>query len=117
VPSVCVIAIAGLAALGIATGKGWHSQTAADHATPVQVASNAQQSARVLASMGTLPLAFEANQGQTDRQVKYMARGNGYTVFLTANDADGVQRNMMGRHQLLQLWNAARRDRDDDSSL
>jgi len=87
VPSVCVIAIAGLAALGIATGKGWHSQTAADHATPVQVASNAQQSARVLASMGTLPLAFEANQGQTDRQVKYMARGNGYTVFLTANDA------------------------------
>jgi hypothetical protein len=36
--------------------------------------------------MGTLPLAFEANQGQTDPQVKYMARGNGYTVFLTAND-------------------------------
>jgi hypothetical protein len=31
-------------------------------------------------------LAFEANQGQTDPQVKYMARGNGYTVFLTGND-------------------------------
>jgi hypothetical protein len=33
-----------------------------------------------------LPLAFEANQGQTDPQVKYMARGSGYTVFLTASD-------------------------------
>jgi hypothetical protein len=40
----------------------------------------------VQASLATLPLAFEANQGQTDPQVKYMARGNGYTVFLTANE-------------------------------
>src|SRR6202011_3068684 len=49
-------------------------------------ALRAEQSARVRASLETLPLAFEANQGQTDAQVKYMARGNGYTVFLTAHD-------------------------------
>src|ERR1019366_857737 len=42
---------------------------------------------RVQASYASLPLAFEQNQGQTDAQVKYMARGNGYTLFLTANDA------------------------------
>jgi len=48
-------------------------------------ASNARVS-RVRASLNTLPLAFEANQGQTDPQVKYMARGNGYTLFLTATD-------------------------------
>jgi hypothetical protein len=36
--------------------------------------------------METFPLAFEANRGQTDPQVKYMARGNGYSVFLTAHD-------------------------------
>ena len=47
---------------------------------------SAEQRNRVRASLGTLPLAFEANQGQTDPQVKYMARGGGYTVFLTAND-------------------------------
>jgi hypothetical protein len=46
-----------------------------------------EQSARVRASMKTLPLAFEANHGQTDPHVKYMARATGYTVFLTANDA------------------------------
>ena len=33
------------------------------------------------------PLCFEANQGQTDAQVKYLARGPGYTVFLTATEA------------------------------
>jgi hypothetical protein len=43
--------------------------------------------ARVNASFAALPLAFEANQGQTDPQVKYMARGNGYTLFLTSGDA------------------------------
>jgi hypothetical protein len=40
----------------------------------------------VRAHLDALPLAFEANEGQTDPQVKYMARGNGYTAFLTANE-------------------------------
>lgn len=43
--------------------------------------------ARINASFAALPLAFEANEGQTDPQVKYMARGNGYTLFLTSGDA------------------------------
>jgi len=42
---------------------------------------------RIHASYAALPLAFEQNQGQTDPQVKFLARGNGYTLFLTANDA------------------------------
>src|SRR3984957_7707958 len=32
---------------------------------------------------GDLPLSFEANRGQADSQVKYMAPGRGYTIFLT----------------------------------
>ncbi len=43
--------------------------------------------ARINASYAALPLAFEANEGQTDPQVKYLARGNGYTLFLTPADA------------------------------
>src|ERR1700722_2003070 len=31
-----------------------------------------------------LPLMFEKNQGQTDSQVQFLSRGNGYSVFLTA---------------------------------
>jgi hypothetical protein len=41
----------------------------------------------VRADLDALPLAFEANQGQTDPQVKYMARGKGYKLFLTSSKA------------------------------
>jgi hypothetical protein len=34
-----------------------------------------------------LPLSFEPNHGQTDPQVKFLARGAGYGVFLTADQA------------------------------
>ena len=34
-----------------------------------------------------VPLSFELNQGQTDARVKYLARGPGYTVFLTPSEA------------------------------
>jgi hypothetical protein len=42
---------------------------------------------RVLEAYGKLPLNFEANQGQTDQQVKFLARGSGYSVFLTPTEA------------------------------
>ena len=32
---------------------------------------------------GKLPLSFEMNMGQTNRQVKFLSRGQGYTLFLT----------------------------------
>ena len=34
-----------------------------------------------------MPLVFESNQGQTDSRVKFLARGAGYGLFLTANEA------------------------------
>jgi hypothetical protein len=40
-----------------------------------------------LGSYGQLPLSFEANQGQTDGQVQFLARGQGYTLFLSASEA------------------------------
>jgi hypothetical protein len=64
------------------------NQAASPATKPVlSPAVNQQQSSRVRASLGALPLAFEANEGQSDPQVKYMARGNGYTLFLTGSDA------------------------------
>jgi Beta-propeller repeat/Abnormal spindle-like microcephaly-assoc'd, ASPM-SPD-2-Hydin len=41
----------------------------------------------VLATYGRLPLAFEINRGQTDRSVKFLTRGSGYTLFLTGTEA------------------------------
>jgi hypothetical protein len=39
------------------------------------------------ATYGKVPLHFEANQGQTDAQVKFLARGPGYALFLTPTEA------------------------------
>ena len=36
---------------------------------------------------GKLPLSFEANQGQSDPQVKFLSRGSGYSLFLTDSAA------------------------------
>jgi len=42
---------------------------------------------QVLANYGRLPLIFEPNQGQTDARVKFQARGSGYGLYLTAQEA------------------------------
>src|SRR5262245_7958287 len=43
--------------------------------------------ARFEQTYGKLPMRFEANEGQTDARVKFIARGAGYSVFLTGDEA------------------------------
>jgi hypothetical protein len=65
------------------------------HVAPDRVNASASQLSkldpstqrRILKDYGELPLAFEKNQGQTDSRVKFLSRGAGYTLFLTANQA------------------------------
>jgi hypothetical protein len=40
-----------------------------------------------LDSYGRLPLSFEANEGQTEPRVDFLARGPGYVLFLTSQEA------------------------------
>ncbi|WP_371380165.1 SBBP repeat-containing protein [Sporomusa aerivorans] len=40
-----------------------------------------------IAAYAALPTSFEANYGQTEAAVKFMARGSGYTLLLTAEGA------------------------------
>lgn len=54
---------------------------AAEHAREVRNSSKA--------------LRFEANRGQTDEQVKYLARATGYNIFLAENEADIVLHHEM----------------------
>jgi hypothetical protein len=50
--------------------------------------SPAQKTAPSRAELyGRLPLSFEANGGQTDPQVRYLSRGDGYSLFLTDSEA------------------------------
>jgi len=55
----------------------------AGFASPTVAATNA----RVSASYGKLPLQFEANRGQTDKDVCFLSRGPGYGLYLTAGEA------------------------------
>jgi len=61
-----------------------------------EVADPARQ--QVLMSYGKLPLYFEANHGQTDPRVKFLARGRGYTLFLTSTEAVWALRKSQAKH-------------------
>jgi len=49
-----------------------------------QTSSGVSTGRQVQQNYGRLPLLFEANQGQTDSQVKFLSQGKGYSVFLTS---------------------------------
>ena len=59
------------------------------------------------AAYGQLPLAFEENRGQTHPTVRFLARGAGYTAFLTATETvlvlapAGPQSDPLRRHRSL----------------
>ncbi len=42
---------------------------------------------RVIKPYGKLPLSFEVNRGQADSRIKFLARGHGYSLFLTSTEA------------------------------
>ena len=47
---------------------------------------NPEVQAKLAEAYGTLPLSFEANRGQADRNVKFLSRGHGGTWFLTPTE-------------------------------
>jgi len=51
---------------------------------PAKVSSSA---AMLSASYGKLPISFEVNQGQATQPVQFLARGAGYTLYLTPGEA------------------------------
>jgi hypothetical protein len=58
---------------------------------------------QIAATMMGMPLQFEANHGQVDDQVKFLARGKGYTLFLTPTESVMVlqQREATGQKNAL----------------
>jgi hypothetical protein len=48
---------------------------------------NATSQTKLSVTYAKLPLYFEPNQGQTAEQVHFLARGRGYTLFLTSTEA------------------------------
>jgi hypothetical protein len=58
---------------------------------------NEQKEISIRKSYMDLPLNFEINQGQTDESVKFLARGSGFSLFLTEQEAVLKLRKKDGR--------------------
>lgn len=55
-----------------------------EHSPKVEAGASPEESrTRAVNAFVRMPLTFEANRGQTDPRVKFLARGQGYTLFLT----------------------------------
>jgi Beta-propeller repeat len=123
VPILAIVALA-LLAISPATHRGTAAAVSAGPISSLPKTVGAAARGRIQATYAALPLAFEKNQGQTDAQVEYMARGNGYTLFLTANDAvfslhsrpAASETSKVRRGSLLRAKNAEQRTADKESS-
>src|SRR5580704_3408297 len=74
------------ASSALATTKS--AATAAKPPTPgINTTAKSQQSAVVLQQYAKLPLSFEPNLGQAKGDTKFLARGDGYSLFLTSDEA------------------------------
>ncbi len=82
---LCLLCLAGLV-LSVPLSRLVHSRSVSrSTSSAAQPRDTSPAQARIFSAYGKLPLSFEENQGQTDARVKFLVRGNGYTVFLTKN--------------------------------
>jgi hypothetical protein len=93
---IAVVAGALVAILALVLSGQLHRRTpssqsvASNHAAPsMQSAASvsAAQKEDLTRAYAVLPLGFEANQGQTAPEVRYLAHGQGYQLFLTNQEA------------------------------
>jgi hypothetical protein len=80
--------LAAVAPVGpVAGGAGAQPAAAALTAGPPTAPTSSASSSSLGSRLSQLPLSFEANQGQTDARVQFLAHGAGYTLFLTPTAA------------------------------
>lgn len=89
---------AGMLVLGSRTSS---SRTASNGA-PVPLFSPAPATTTPSLSYASIPMIFEPNQGQTDSQVRFLARGHGYGLFLTDEGAILVLRRAGAKEHVLE---------------
>jgi len=82
---ICLITAVTTSALVAASGG--ENETREDHLIAYPAQADASAKAKMAENFGRLPLSFEVNEGQVDQSVKFLARGPGYDLFLTAAEA------------------------------
>jgi Chitobiase/beta-hexosaminidase C-terminal domain/Beta-propeller repeat len=95
-PTLPVAALIGLAFAVTSTALS-SAQTSKPSTAPIAPSRGAQSSSpapsapgktqSLKENYGKLPISFEANRGQTEREVKFIAHGSGYELYLTKQEA------------------------------
>ncbi len=91
--ALSLLAVSTLVALLLFALRG--TKSAPEGAAPREIAAApkaARTTAHVREAYGQLPLSFEANRGQADESVDFVARGPGYAVALSPTEAIFVLR-------------------------
>jgi hypothetical protein len=86
VPLALSLVFLSLPSLENAIGQGKASAASVPANPHVNLPSD-QSTPALAATYGNLPLSFEANQGQVGPEVRYLSRGQGYSLFLTDSAA------------------------------
>jgi Calx-beta domain/Beta-propeller repeat len=86
-----ILALFGMT-LGILFPLNSVQRVAASEKTVAPVEIQKPDAAQVEKKLGGIPVYFEENRGQQDKRVKYMTRGGGTQMFLTATEAVYVLR-------------------------
>ena len=73
--------------------------------------------ARMLNTLLSAPLEFEANQGQTNKAVKFFSRGAGYSLFLTSDEAVLSLRSPEGKSAAVRMRTAGANAHTDVTGL
>jgi hypothetical protein len=73
---------------------------------PRKVDPGAAPAGKPVVSYAKLPLSFEPNQGQTDARVKFLARGPGYTLFVTSDEVVLALKKAEGRRADFEIRNS-----------
>jgi Bacterial Ig-like domain (group 3)/Cep192 domain 4 len=86
-------------------------QTLRSNKGQTSAAKNNSRADLARAAVAQLPLFFEANQGQTDGRVRFLARSGGYTLFLTPTEtvlAESSNVDEDGRGRFVKAANATK---------
>jgi hypothetical protein len=97
--AIAIFGVAALAVLAISILAGDYTPTLRAHLWPDTESAGLPhhadykspparaQERRLLSAYAKLPMTFESNRGQTAKQVKFVSRGPGYSLFLTPTEA------------------------------
>ncbi|HWT03120.1 MAG TPA: Calx-beta domain-containing protein, partial [Pyrinomonadaceae bacterium] len=86
-PAVCLVAAAAILGLFFLASAGEAAPNAAPAPPDESAAAGQADKTKIGEAYGKLPMSFVANAGQTDGRVKFISRGRGYNLFLTAREA------------------------------